>query len=649
MIYINKITADTTVDFAAEELKKYLYMMMEDFTDVKISYAPEAKCGFRIGLMEDLGLDTSDVADKKLDDALYIDCETDGGVIAGSNPRSVLIAVYEYLRQNGCRWLFPGIDGEYIPIKNPSAVKYRHVATSRFRGPCIEGAINQRLLVDTIDFLPKVGMNLFAIQFFVPTPFFREYYNHKNSRIMRPEPVSNENIRQWTRAAESEIAKRGLQLHSVGHGWTAAPFGIDCSSAWDAVDESIVPEESKKYLALLGGRRGLHKSRVLLTQFCMSNQTARKKVVKYTTDYVKAHSNIDFLMFSLADGYNNHCECDECVKKTVSDWYVMLLNELDRALTEANLSTKVLFTSYTETGWAPISEKIENPSRFILEFAPITRSYTKSTTDNVATVRPFVRNKITLPDSLDEYLEHYKSWKNSFSGSAVAFEYHFWKHQVFDLSGTRLAERIFEDVDAYRAHGFDGLYACGSQRAYFPNGFAYYVFARKLLDASVSFDELKEDYYSHAYGDDWRKFYDYLCDIEDKISFSYLEGEESADVSISPFYNPSVAEKIKQLGDVLAVGGELIRDHYNSPYRLRTASVRVLEEHLGYVERLAPLLYHKALGDNESAEAMLDPLLEYISAREPFTLPYVDMNMTAGYVKEILYSKGIAAQNVLNV
>jgi len=57
---IYKITSNTTIDFAAEELKKYLRMMMVAADDFHISYNPDAKDGFRIGLMSDFGLDTSD-------------------------------------------------------------------------------------------------------------------------------------------------------------------------------------------------------------------------------------------------------------------------------------------------------------------------------------------------------------------------------------------------------------------------------------------------------------------------------------------------------------------------------------------------------------------------------------------------------------
>ena len=139
MLTINKTTSASPVDYAAEELKKYLRMMMPECGDIKISYNPLAKDGFRLGLMQDFGLDVSDALDTELDDILYIDCDTEGGIIAGDNPRSVLLAVYEYLRQNGCRWLFPGVDGELIPMQNIAPVKYRHLATTRYRGWCNEG------------------------------------------------------------------------------------------------------------------------------------------------------------------------------------------------------------------------------------------------------------------------------------------------------------------------------------------------------------------------------------------------------------------------------------------------------------------------------------------------------------------------------
>ena len=124
MYKIYKINASPVVDFAAEELKKYLRMMMPRCGEIIIERKADAEDGFRLGLMSDFGLDVSEAEDIELDDIVHIDTDTEGGVIAGSNPRSVLLAVYKYLTLNGCRWLFPGIDGELIPIKDIEATKY---------------------------------------------------------------------------------------------------------------------------------------------------------------------------------------------------------------------------------------------------------------------------------------------------------------------------------------------------------------------------------------------------------------------------------------------------------------------------------------------------------------------------------------------
>ena len=162
---IYKITSNPVVDFAAEELKKYLWMMMPEGGDHTIRYAPDATDGFRLGLMSDFGIDTSEADNLELDDILHIDTTENGGIIAGSNPRSVLLSVYRYLTLNGCRWLFPGIDGEYIPVKDVAPTKYHKMADCRYRGQCNEGAEYQQNMMDTIDFTPKVGMNVYMLEF----------------------------------------------------------------------------------------------------------------------------------------------------------------------------------------------------------------------------------------------------------------------------------------------------------------------------------------------------------------------------------------------------------------------------------------------------------------------------------------------------
>ena len=150
MIYkIYKITDCMTVDYAAEELKKYLRMMMPECGDIDILRGSKenANDGFALGLMQDFGISVDEAEDIALDDILHIETTDNAGIIAGDNPRSVLMSVYRFLQENGCRWLYPGVDGEYIPLQNIRAVKYHKVADMRYRGWCNEGAESQQCMM----------------------------------------------------------------------------------------------------------------------------------------------------------------------------------------------------------------------------------------------------------------------------------------------------------------------------------------------------------------------------------------------------------------------------------------------------------------------------------------------------------------------
>ena len=437
MYKIYKISSSSPVDYAAEELKKYLRMMMTECGEIQIKYDPEAKDGFRLGLMQDFGLDVSDAEDTELDDILYIDTDKNGGIIAGDNPRSVLLAVYEYLRQNGCRWLFPGVDGEYIPVKEIETIKYRFKPTSRYRGLCNEGSEFQQGMVDCIEFLPKVGMNVFMMEFFIPTSYYRRYYSHEhNTKNRPPEPVTHLTILQWKRACEVELSKRGLQFHDIGHGWTVQPFGINSSlRAVDGDNDSKVTPEQRQYLALVNGERKLWAQTPNFTQFCMSNATARRKVVDFIADYAEKSLNSDYLHVWLGDGSNNECECPECVKKTASDWYVILLNELDAELTARKLNTRIVFIAYADTTRAPEIEVIKNQKRFTCLFAPISRDFSKAIkkSETPIVIPPYEINNNVLPSGFENVFANFEEWRKMWKGSNISYDYHFWRYQYHNL------------------------------------------------------------------------------------------------------------------------------------------------------------------------------------------------------------------------
>jgi hypothetical protein len=625
MLKINKVSLHSAIDYAAEELRKYLKMMMPDQGNIEVFYNPDANDGFRLGLMQDFGLDVSDAQEPELDDILYVNTDMSGGIIAGDNPRSVLLAVYEYLRQNGCRWLFPGVDGEFIPIKSIEAVQYRFKPACRYRGQCNEGSEYQSNMIEAIEFTPKVGMNVFMLEFFNPVGYYRQYYNHSFNCMNRPpEPISDAQVLQWKRQCEAEISKRGLMFHDIGHGWTAQSFGID-TSLRSQNDEKIAAENDKKvtdeqrqYLALVGGKRGLFSGTPNWTQFCMSNRKARKKVAEFVAEYAENHSNSDYLHVWLADFINNHCECEECVKKTPSDWYVILLNEIDEALTEKGLNTRIVYIAYTETMWAPETQRLRNPGRFALLFAPISRKYSVplSISDEKINVVPYVRNKTVFSDDFREMFYHFKNWTKDWNGANLAYEYHFWQHQIYDVGGISLAKVINEDIKFYKSHNINGVIEDGSQRSFFPTGLSFYTYARTLFDTSLSAEEIAEEYFSCAFGEDWRDFYNYLEKLGNAFSHSYLSGEENDGGVRSKWYAPEHAASLKNIHNILREGERLIKEHYNSEYRIRTVSVRLLEFHMIYSGLLADCFIEKALGNDEKAEALMEKAMPEIGRWE---------------------------------
>ena len=602
MFQINLKRFDPVLVFAAEEMKKYLRMMMPEEDEILVSLAPESAAGFRLGLLEDFGLDTSEVEDALLDDVVHIDTDAEGGILAGSNARSVLFAVYRYLRLNGCRWLYPGVDGDFVPTKKIAPQKYHKKADHRFRGHCNEGAESQTCMLETIDFYAKQEINIYMIEFDNPFYYYDIYYKHKYNEANREsEPCSEEQVMQWKRECEAEIAKRGLMFHDMGHGWTAEPFGIASTAGWRPTKTNLT-EEQRACLAEIGGVRDTFRGVPLNTNLCYSNPKVRAIMADGIVNYAKKHKNVDYLHVWLADAKHNHCECEECRKLPPSDFYLMMMNELDEKLTSEGLDTRIVFIAYVDTMFPPEKITIQNPKRFSLLYAPITRSYSSSITKDSKIPEPkaYKRNAWPVPRSAEENFSYLKAWQENWKGPSFSYEYHFWKHQYRDIGGIYIARRIFEDILALHDMNLDGFVEDGSQRSFFPNGFAIYVYAETLLNRSITWEELCEDYFSHVYGEEWREIYHVLENTGNTFDFSFMSGEKSKDMKKSAFYHPAKAEELERIPEICQQEKDLANS-MKPTCRPQYASKRLLLLHAEYAESLAEIVKEKAVGNDTEA------------------------------------------------
>lgn len=643
MYHIQKVASNIVVDFAAEELKKYLRMMMPRCGDIPIAYKPDATDGFRLGLMSDFGLSTGSETDlPEYDDIVHIDTDENGGIIAGSNYRSVLLAVYEYLKKNGCRWLFPGVDGEFIPMQSIVPVKYHKMADQRYRGQCNEGAEIQQVMMESIDFTPKIGLNCYMIEFDIPKIYYDWYYKHSyNAKNREPEPVSEETVLQWKRACEVEFEKRGILMHDMGHGWNAEPFGISSVGGWTKDDENPIPEETRQYLAELNGVRGLNNGIALNTQFCMSNPKARKIVIDYICNYARTATNVDLLKVSLADGQKAHCECPECRKMRPADWYVVMLNELDEEMTRQNLPSRIGFGAYSDTAYEPEYGNIKNPSRFVMGFAPITRSYKYSAPihPRVEKLTPYVRNVSGRLGTLEESMHRFDLWRERAGNcDSYVYDYYFWKPQFYAPGWLNLAKRIREDIFAYRDNDFKGMVIDGSQRCYFPNAFCIYVYGAVLFDNSLTLEELIEDYFSHAYGEEWKTVVEYLQTIDRLLPQDYLEALHTPPVP-SNFYKPEMEAQLLSVEEAVQKYAQFFDEHKNMPYRVQTVAMRLIRNHVDFCVGYSKFMAIKCLGKDDEAKKAAFAFLNEFGKRELEMEHYYDHFMACNAINAIVSSK----------
>ncbi|MBQ8175079.1 MAG: DUF4838 domain-containing protein [Clostridia bacterium] len=491
MIRIVCLFENPTVQLAARELDRYLTAM---------GYQGEWE--LQLGSYAEFGLEAVGT-DPTLDDEFAIEFHGGRGYIAGSNPRSILFGAYRFLEVCGARWVRPGKDGNYLQQISclPENISIKTEAKKRFRAICIEGTVGVEHVLDLIEWMPKVGFNGYYTQFRDGFIFFDRWYSHRGSPVKKPEPFSVETSYEYVARIQAATKERGLMLHAVGHGWTCEPFGV-ANHGWDEVKAEDIPDSYREVCALVDGKRDVWMGMPLATQLCYSRPDVQTAMVESVVDYLKQNPMTDILHFWLGDYFNNTCECEECRKYPPADYYVRILNQLDARLMEEKIDARVVFLIYYDLLPPPIKERLENPDRFILMFAPITRNYKESFPHGFAVKEApaYKLNKLDLPSSVDENLAYLWQWEQLFSGDTFVFDYHLMWDHLFDAGGEKISRVLYDDIRNYDSLGLGGLVSCQLQRNAFPTSLAMTTMGRTLWDTDVDFDTLRRDLYAATYG-----------------------------------------------------------------------------------------------------------------------------------------------------
>ncbi len=312
---------------------------------------------------------------------------------------------------------------------------------------------------------------------------------------------SSGQVLAWTIRLEEEVRKRGMIYHGVGHSWTCRALGMELSH-WNPVYAPLTSEQ-RGMLAEVKGVRAMQWDRPMLTSLCFGRHDVRTRMVETVLEYAEQHPEVDLLHVWLDDGGNNKCECDICAERLPSDWYALMLNELDAALTARGNAMRIVFLGYSDLLWAPGADAPKlSVERFIFMYAnglsnpPLDASFPASS------LPPYARNQTNFKRDLGEFLVFLQDWQRYFSGDSVLFEYYLCGAHAAVFDQYALARLIHGNIRQLGPLGINGMISCQMMRVFFPSGVAMYVMGQTLWDETIDLDATLDDYFYAACGKD---------------------------------------------------------------------------------------------------------------------------------------------------
>ncbi len=609
-ITLARIGSSPAAAYAVEELYSYLKKIDSSlFVDVRYynEYDKSVDRVIWVGESEAFSSLLPAVEDKRLDTSIYINVKNNAGIITGCNSGAVLIAAYRFLRELGVAWVRPTDDGEIIPEYKITDINVdvSEKASYRHRAICIEGDVSYEHILNMIKWLPRMGMSGYFFQFFIPFRFMDRWYTHYANEYIDGETVSREDVTAMFDSLVEEMKKRGLLFHHVGHGWTSTPFGFEGNGGYP-VEPNSVPEDRKWHLAMKNGKREFHGNVPNWTNLCYSNPKVREIIVSSIVDYCKENPKVDLLHFWLADGQKNSCECENCVERP-SDYYVMMLNDLDRRLTDLGIDTKIVFLTYTDVTWAPVKERFYNKDRFVLMLAPGGRSYEYGF-DSITDPRsyesvPYVKNKSVSPSDIGKCAKLLSEWQDIFDGDSFDFDYHLFARQWRDLGGMYIARRVFTDMQNLDRLSLNGMVSCQVTRNAFPTALPTYMMAVALWNKDADFEAESTKYFMSAFGKNGLAVKQYL----EKIS-GFVNGSEESIANL---------ENIKKCIALLHEFKPVIQKHTELEAGNVKKSWGYLLYHNEVMLHLANALLYKNIGKSDEADILWSELVDILKRNEP--------------------------------
>lgn len=519
----------------------------------------------------------------RLQDAFHLHSRDGKLFITGSNPRSVLYGVYRYLKHFGFAFLYPGPEGEVIPehpdftvhgfdIREEASYPFRGLA---FRPPYRIEENGGKSFDDAFLLLSWMAKNQYNL-------FFMEGYDaerpgDKYSVIRGRHPLQHVEYslqgKTWRerkliagkqRLIVEEARKYGFLIERGGHGWNC---GVPEHFAFN---HHISVENARAALKAKG--KVNKEAEVAVStwfQICLGREEVREIYADHIISFLAEHrGEMDIAAIWMGDGYDNKCQCADCLKQPFSDLYLDIFRRValkaKKFLPELTLECLIYF----ETLEPPTQNWLEGLDNVILNLAVWRQCYFHKLDD------PACRLPGWIPDyrrnathdvqndkriiNYDQYLP-YAGWRKIVGNDVkcLVFNYITWRMEhdrhfmSYDLKP--LLEYSLEDFDRLR---IDGMVDCQCHSSWDkPANLQLYGAGRYLWNKQDNDPvRIRGELFSGLYGKKAGKVAAY-CDRMSEALQSC--GDYHASLNCMPELEKKLAAKLKRLETELDQLGKL--------------------------------------------------------------------------------------------
>ena len=468
----------TVYEFAAEELAKYYARITGDIILRHTSLFPEKTpivLGSPAFVQKVLGIEVP--TSQLRYDGYWILSDSQKIAVSGLEKRSVLYGVYRLLEDVGCKWMFPGREGEVVPAIKHLQFKQGEIIDNpdfEVRASTDDTKMDEipdSYVIETLEKFDWAGKNRLNTYFQGCNMFNGDMY--LRPLIMR------------------ELNKRGFRLEVGGH------------STWVYVRRELFGEKPELFREVDGVRRADG-------NFCSSNPEAVQMVVDGVGNLIRQVPAIECFHLWFEDTFGGSwCECEKCKHLTPAQ---QMMNVI-RAVALAYPQLHVDFILYHDSSdVSSITQQL--PPNVSAYYAPRERCYAHRLADpNCA------RNGV-----------YYDQAKHAREVFASIYPFEYWTDMIlFNKMGVNLQRTMHEDLLDYKDLGVNDITLLMFNRySWFAYKLSMATFARHTWSMDCDYmavrKELCDTYYkdaSHAmmtYYDLQEQFTDFMlqfCGYDD--------------------------------------------------------------------------------------------------------------------------------------